>query len=269
MTLSGHTKFVVSLAFYRNGLLASGSDDTTIKLWNMTATKFIKTLRGHTLPVSTVAFSSDGLLASGSQDSTIKLWSTTTFDCLKTLAGQHFSVTSVAFSDEGILASGAETIYDTNINGVNADRTTWLWNITTGKHIKRLGIEYGSVNVAFSKQGLLAVGGYLLHKSINVWNTKNGELIQILQGHQDSVRSVAFSYTGLLASGSQDFTIKLWNTATGDCLRTLIGHTDYVYSVSFSSNGILVSGSRDQSIIVWKNTVNKSCCLTFGNYRVN
>jgi len=263
MTLSGHTNFVVSLAFDRSGLLASGSDDKTIKLWNITATKCIKTLRGHTLSVCTVAFSSIGLLASGSRDNTIKLWSTTTFDCLKTLTGQHSSVTSIAFSDEGILASGAENIYDTYINNVNADRTTWLWNTTTGKRIRSLGNEYGSVNVAFSKQGLLAVGGYLFHNYIKVWNTKYGVFILTLHGHSDIVKSIAFSDNGLLASGSLDKTIKLWDTKTGECVYTLKGHSHYVYSVSFSRGGILASGSGDHTIKLW-NAENGYCTRTLG-----
>jgi WD40 repeat protein len=77
-TLSGHTSVVRSVAFSPDGrLLASGSYDKTIKLWEVATGREVRTLTltGHTSVVRSVAFSPDGrLLASGSEDATIKLW---------------------------------------------------------------------------------------------------------------------------------------------------------------------------------------------------
>ena len=72
-TLEGHTSLVSSVAFNPNGtILASGSYDSTIKLWNVKSKKEIATLQGHT-SVYSVAFNPSGtILASGS--GTIKLW---------------------------------------------------------------------------------------------------------------------------------------------------------------------------------------------------
>ena len=76
MTFEGHEEGVNSVAFSPNGdLLASGSHDETIKLWDVESGKCIFTLEGHKAPVISVAFSPDGkVLASGSLDGTIKLW---------------------------------------------------------------------------------------------------------------------------------------------------------------------------------------------------
>jgi WD40 repeat protein len=67
---------VTSVAFSPDGrLLASGSYDKTIKLWDVATGSLVRTLSGHTDDVYSVAFSPDGrLLASGSGDETIRLW---------------------------------------------------------------------------------------------------------------------------------------------------------------------------------------------------
>ena len=76
--LTGHlttNSLVSSLAFNQNGLLASGSWDDTVKLWNVTARAVIKTLTpGHVANVNAVAFRSDGLLASGGDDNNVRIW---------------------------------------------------------------------------------------------------------------------------------------------------------------------------------------------------
>ena len=69
-------------------LIASGSLDGTIKLWNIHSDKCVKTLIKHRGSVESLSFSPDGrLLASASHDSTIKLWNVKTGMCVKTLKG--------------------------------------------------------------------------------------------------------------------------------------------------------------------------------------
>jgi len=73
-TIGGHTAIVMSVAFSPDGrLLASGSNDMSIKLWQSHTLKLIHTLSGHSGGIRSVAFSLDGkLLASGSSDATVK-----------------------------------------------------------------------------------------------------------------------------------------------------------------------------------------------------
>jgi len=82
----------------------------------------------------------------------------------------------------------------------------------------------------------------------------NPFLIRTLEGHTDSVWSVAFSPDGkYLASGSDDCTIKIWKVLDGNLIRTLKGHTGSVYSVSFSQDGKeIASGSGDNTIKLWR-----------------
>jgi WD40 repeat protein len=72
-------------------ILASGSSDQTIKLWNIHSGECLRTLQGHTNRVQSVALSPDGkILASGSYDETIKVWDVKSGKCLKTLVNKPY-----------------------------------------------------------------------------------------------------------------------------------------------------------------------------------
>jgi len=72
-----------------------------------------------------------------------------------------------------------------------------------------------------------------------------------LNGHKESVSSIAWSADGRLASGSWDNTIIIWDLETGQPAQTLQGHTDPVISIAWSADGRLASGSRDNTVIIW------------------
>ncbi|QLE56225.1 serine/threonine protein kinase [Nostoc sp. TCL26-01] len=151
---------VFSIVFSPNGrILASGSADKTIKIWNLATGQVIRTLNGHFKGVISVAFSPDGkTLASGSSDKTIKIWNLATGQVTRTLNGHLFLVPSVAFSPDGrTLASGG--FY----------KTIKIWNIATGKEITTLNGHSSLVwKVAFSPDGkTLASGGE--DATIKIW----------------------------------------------------------------------------------------------------
>ncbi|KAI7971161.1 hypothetical protein EIK77_004676 [Talaromyces pinophilus] len=243
-TLEGHSQQVQSVVFSPDGrLLASGSSDKTIKLWDPATGSLQQTLEGHSEWVQSVAFSPDGrLLASGSWDKTIKLWDPATGAPQQTLEGHSQRVQSVVFSPDGrLLASGAW------------DNTIKLWDPATGALQQTLeGHSQPFWSVAFSPDGrLLASGSW--DKIIKLWDPATGAPQQTLEGHSEWVQSVAFSPDGrLLASGSSDNTIKLWDPATGALQQTLEGHSQPVQSVAFSPDGrLLASGSWDKIIKLW------------------
>ena len=72
----------------------------------------------------------------------------------------------------------------------------------------------------------------------------------------------------MIASGSDDQTIRLWDVGTGECLKILFGHSSPVYSVAFNSNGTtVISGSHGGIIKLW-NTQTEECLLTLRSDRL-
>ena len=86
-----------SLVYSPDGsVLASGSRDRTIRLWNLETGELLHTLRGHTDGINSVAFSADGsTIISGSRDDTVRIWNVATGDELHTLDAHRDNVDSV------------------------------------------------------------------------------------------------------------------------------------------------------------------------------
>ena len=110
-TCKGHTKLITSVAFSaNNALVASGSYDKAVIIWDARTGKKLLMLTGHRTAVESVAFSRDSkLVASGSDDDTIKIWDAMTGGIKKTLEGHTHTIRPVAFSDNGrLVVSGSD-----------------------------------------------------------------------------------------------------------------------------------------------------------------
>ena len=125
----GHAAWVNSVCYSPDGkYIASGSDDKTVKIWEVETGRELRTLRGHSYDVNSVCYSPDGkYIASGSDDKTIKIWEAETGRELRTLNGYADQVYSVCYSPDGkYVASGSK------------DNTIKLWDMARGECIKTL-----------------------------------------------------------------------------------------------------------------------------------
>jgi WD40 repeat protein len=82
----------------------------------------------------------------------------------------------------------------------------------------------------------------------------HGEALAVLRGHTAGVRHLAFGAVAtLLASPSEDGTVRLWDPASGQLLQTMQGHAGMVWSVAISGDGrLLASGGEDGTVHLWE-----------------
>ncbi|MFB2923349.1 MULTISPECIES: protein kinase domain-containing protein [Aerosakkonema] len=243
-TLVGHSSWVMCVAIGPfKQLVASGSLDDTIKIWNLQTGELRQTLTGHSKGVNALAIDPDGkTLVSCSDDDRVKIWDIQTGKQLHTLTEHNRDVTSIAISPDGqTLISGSE------------DRTVKVWKLQTGAPVRTLLGPAGMIqSLAIAPNTpIVATGG--LDNQIKLWNYATGEFLRTLNGHLNSVHSVAFTPDAkTLVSASKDKTIKLWNVAKGQIIRTLADHSGAVNSVIVTPDGqYIISGSSDKTIKIW------------------
>ncbi|MCT7983667.1 WD40 repeat domain-containing protein [Laspinema sp. A4] len=248
--LEEHGAEVWSVAFSPDGqLLASGSNDTQVLLWNRNGSLHKKLVDysldvtgvSHADAVTSVAFSNDGnLIASASKDRTVKLWKRDG-SLYKTLTGHTDSIYSASFSPDSQFVATA-----------SHDQTVMLWRVSDGTLVRRFQGHTDSVNwVTFSPDGQ-TLASASDDKTVKLWSL-DGALQKTLRVHTDWVTALAFSPDGRhLVSAGVDHTISVTNLEENRT-QTWKAHDDIVFSLSFSPDGRwFASAGDDNAIKIWK-----------------
>ncbi|MGP4111347.1 NB-ARC domain-containing protein [Streptomyces sp. 4N509B] len=254
---SGHIGGVTACSFSPDGdLLASASDDATVRVWQLADGGQRAVLSGHAGGVWDCSFSSDGtLIATASADRTVRLWRTDTWSPMSVLAGHVDSVRSCCFSaDRELLASASD------------DGTIRLWSVADATERAVLRGHSKSVrSCRFSPDGELLASASD-DGTIRLWSVADATERAVLRGHSDSVRSCRFSPDGeLLASASDDGTLRLWTVASrAERLQIAIQH-DPALSCAFSPDGAVLAATGYGNVRLW-NVVDGTEGPSFGGH---
>lgn len=290
MTLGDESVSVESVAFnWDDRLLAIGTADGNVQLWDVATGETRFTFQGHTGGITSLAFGAGGyLLAMGTGSGQVRLWDTASGEPSGMLQKHDAAVTSIAFQTDGFLvASGA------------ADGSVKVWDIASASEQPTLAEADDQIpidSLAFSPDGTLLAGGggsrirlwdsatWTLQAELEteisdissvsfrpdgtalvyggadpavwVWDLANSNQV-LLEGHVGSISALAFSLDGGLIASADAESVRLWDAATGANLATLASPSDQgVNSITFKPDGtLLASGGSLGGVVLWGTSV--------------
>jgi F-box/WD-40 domain protein MET30 len=199
-SLQGHTGAVIALHFNNRNMLATGSDDRTIRLWDFSSSQSF-VLLGHESPIRSLLLlqhHNRQLLASAGDDNFIRIWDLTTRQCLHLLTGHYGGILKVI---------PIPMVVSARLLGHHDDDT------------RPLILSCSNDN------------------TIRLWDPLAGKCMRTMFGHMDHVTSLACDQFRIV-SGSKDKSVRIWTLDTGVC-QHIISSDHPVSTVALSSSGIL------------------------------
>lgn len=252
--LTGHEGWVQSVAVSPDGQwVASGSDDKTVKIWDLGTGECRATLNLHQDQVYSVAITADGKhVLSGSGDRSVRVWNTEDWRCINRLRLDGRALSVCPLPDNKSVLVGLTSQKD-NVE---------LWLFKRGQRIWGNRAQGYANSVGTYQIGRRGLSGHHGDFALRLWALDSGECLANLKGHTDTVCSVKITPDGRFAvSGANDKTIKIWDLDAAVCIGTLEGHTEKVHAVAVSPDGALIAstGFTDRTVRLWE--VRSGRCL--------
>ena len=241
-SLKGHSKNVLCLTLLENNEnnLISGSEDKTVKIWDIKEKKCVDTLKKDFQRIDSLLSFQNNILIVGSHIE-IKIINIENKEELFKLVGHEKSICSIIKIRENIIASCS---YDNAIK---------IWDINNKVcQFTLYGHNSSVFCILLLKDGRLISGSGSGNKSLKIWNLEKKICEFYLAGHKREVRDIKQLSNGWIISASMDKTIKVWNIHKKICIQTLVSHYDVIFCLCIIDKNKFMSGGRDQDIIIWK-----------------
>jgi WD40 repeat protein len=206
-SLMGHESAVYSIAVMSDGSIASGSSDSTVRVWNgeqlMTGAGESTVFCGHTDVVYVVACmdDNDDSIASGSQDNSVRIWSRRLHSIVRTFEGHTRGVCALAYLFNGKIISGS------------VDHTIQIWDPNNKSPEVIIPHAHDDVvrALACTRDGLIVSGGW--DNTVRLWDYRNGQSIEVISAFDSGVYAVAIC-DSCIVSGHNDGVVRVWTPQT-------------------------------------------------------
>lgn len=255
--LNQHTGAIWSLALVNDTLLASGSTDQTIKLWDLHTGRCVRTLEGHTGTVRSLLLAANGSLVSGARDGTVRVWDTESGECRFVLRGHAMTIREMAV-EENLVVSGSY------------DRTARLWDVSTGERLQTFVGHKEKIYSVLMKGGKVVTGS--MDCTIRVWDMETGFVVffvwiceqctdclmiraclGVLEGHWSLVSRLTL-HNDILVSGGADELVLVWSMKEMALVHEIRPDQGAVVSMSYSDPWIVTAsngGKLEKAIKIW------------------
>jgi hypothetical protein len=290
LTLTGHTGPVSTVAFSPSAaLIAAGSSDKTVMIWDAGSGLLRQTLAGESEAVYSIAFEPNGKrIVSGGKDGVIAIRDTDTgqrmvhslrpemsygWDVLPavlalavspdgtTIVSGNADATVKIWSDStaallhilnGHTDAVTSVVYSPDgrtIFSGSADGTVRSWDAVTGSPLRTLKGSSAILSVAISPDGKRLAAAGS-GDAVVIWNATNFERLQKLSTQLSAVNALSFARDSRrLAVGGSDTSIQIWDVEAGQLLHSLAGHSSSIRALAYSPDGRRLASGSDDQTV--------------------
>ncbi|CEP60130.1 mRNA splicing protein PRP46 LALA0_S01e03708g [Lachancea lanzarotensis] len=239
--INGHNGWVrcVCVDPVDNEWFATGSNDTTVKVWDLATGKLKLTLLGHVMTVRSIAVSQNHpLMFSASEDKLVKCWDLETNKAIKDFHGHYSGVNSVDVHPTLDLIASA-----------GRDAVVRLWDIRTRLPVMTLGGHKGPINQVKCFGVDPQIVSCSADATVRLWDVRAGKSAKILTHHSKNIRAIAASpiESSFVSASTGD--IRSWRCKDGQLLTNYDSESlGIINCLSENSDGVLFAGTDNGNL---------------------